>query len=62
MTTNPTPQQLAAAEQTIADFLFWDYGMDDVTDAIRNDRAAQEWIADLAAKVAAAVVGAGESA
>lgn len=62
MTTDPTPQQLAAAVQAIADFPFWDYGMDDVTVAIRDDGGAPEWVADLAAKVAAAVTNAEKSA
>jgi len=50
MSTEPTP-----AEKAIKEFPFWNYGMDGVDIALREDPEAQEWVPALAAKIEVAV-------
>ena len=59
---NPTPEQVAAAEDAIRTFDFDDYGLDDVFYAIHSAPWAQEWIPALARRVAAAVTTPGPGA
>lgn len=55
MPKQTTNQLIDTISETIEGFDFSNYGMDDVENGIREDRAAQEWIADLARQIARAV-------
>jgi hypothetical protein len=46
---------IKTASKAIRDFPWWDYGMDDVSYALRKDPDAQEWVGDLARAVVEAV-------
>jgi hypothetical protein len=53
-----SPQQQLAAEVAIRAFDFGDYGMDYVEASLHDNPDQQEWVADLAAAVAEAVLAA----
>lgn len=55
MPKQTTNQLIDTITEVIEAFSFSNYGMDDVENRIRDDRAAQEWIADLARNIARAV-------
>lgn len=51
----PTWALIDTIVKVIEEFSFSNYGMDDVENAIREDRDAQEWILALAREIARAV-------